>query len=88
MEKLKELLLQHHAEETMSIPEAAFRWLYHHSQLDGEQGDSVVLGASRVEQLEMNLKYGASDNTLAKPVVEFFDEWWSSTKHLCPTYFR
>ena len=55
MEKLKELLLQHHAEEKISIPEAAFRWLYHHSQLNGERGDAVVLGASRVEQLEMNL---------------------------------
>ena len=72
----------------MSIPEAAFRWLYHHSLLDAEKGDSVVLEASRMEQLEMNLKYSCCNNTLATPVVDFFEEWWSSTKHLCPTYFR
>ena len=88
MEKLRELLLQHHKEEDISIPEAAFRWIYHHSKLDGEKGDCVVLGASRMEQLEMNLKFSACKNTLAKPVVDFFEEWWNSTKHLCPTYFR
>ena len=88
MEKLKELLTEYHSEENLSIPEAAFRWVYHHSQLDGEKGDCVVLGASRLEQLEMNLNYSACDTTLAKPVVDFFEEWWNSTKHYCPTYFR
>jgi len=88
IEKLKELLAQHHTEEDISIPEAAFRWMYHHSKLDGDKGDCVVLGASRPEQLEMNLKYSMNESTLAKPVVDFFEEWWSSTKHLCPTYFR
>ena len=88
IEKLKDLLAQHHTEEDISIPEAAFRWMYHHSKLDGDKGDCVVLGASRPEQLEMNLKYSMNENTLAKPVVDFFEEWWSSTKHLCPTYFR
>ena len=88
MENLKELLQNNHPNENISIPEAAFRWIYNHSQLDGEKGDCVVLGASRLDQLEMNLKYSACDGVLAKPVVEFFEEWWSSTKHLCPTYFR
>ena len=88
MENLKELLQKNHPDENISIPEAAFRWIYNHSQLDGEKGDCVVLGASRLDQLEMNLKYSACDSVLAKPVVEFFEEWWSSTKHLCPTYFR
>ena len=88
MERLTELLSEHHNGEDVSVPEAAFRWLYHHSMLDGEKGDCVVLGASRMEQLEMNLKYSSCDKGLAKPVVDFFDEWWNSTKHLCPTYFR
>ena len=88
MEQLRELLAEHHKEEDVSIPEAAFRWIYHHSKLEGEKGDSVVLGASRMEQLEMNLKFSACENTLAKPVVQFFEDWWNSTKHFCPTYFR
>ena len=35
---------------TIKVPEAAFRWIFNHSALDGSYGDSVILGASRVEQ--------------------------------------
>lgn len=87
MEQLKSLLLEHHKNEAVSVPEAAFRWIYNHSMLDGSKGDSVVLGASRMEQLEQNLKL-VEAGPLAEPVVKFFDEWWKSTKHLCPIYFR
>ena len=36
---------------TIKVPEAAFRWIFNHSALDGSYGDSVILGASRVEQV-------------------------------------
>ena len=87
MEKLKELLAEHHPEENVSIPEAAFRWIYNHSLLDGTKGDCVVLGVSRMEQLTMNLEMTKA-GPLKKEVVDFMDEWWKTTKHLCPTYFR
>merc|ERR1712059_38255 len=87
MEELKTLLTQHHPGEDMSIPEAAFRWIYNHSVLDGSKGDCVVLGASRLDQLQMNLRLSTA-GPLAEPVVKFIDEWWKSTKHLCPVYFR
>ena len=86
MERLKCLLAEHHSEE-VSVPGAALRWLYHHSELDGAQGDCVVLGASKVEQVRENLVLG-EQGPLAQPVVHFFEEWWRSTKHLCPIYFR
>lgn len=38
------------------LPEAATRWLQHHSMLDPEKGDRVIIGASLLEQLETNLK--------------------------------
>ena len=66
---------------------AAFRWIFHHSALDGSLGDCVVLGASRTEQIRMNLELSKA-GPLAEPVVAFFDDWWKSTKHLCPVYFR
>jgi hypothetical protein len=47
----------------------------------------VVVGASRPEQLITNLGYTLRP-PLDKPVVQFFNEWWKSTKHLCPKYFR
>ena len=50
------LLTQHHPGENISIPEAAFRWIYNHSALDGARGDAVVLGASRLEQVATNLE--------------------------------
>jgi len=87
MEKLKELLSLHHPEEEVSLPKAALRWIYNHSLLDGSKGDCVILGASRIQQLQANLDPGVED-PLKEPVVKFFDDWWKSTKHLCPKYFR
>ena len=37
------------------MPEAALRWIFNHSALDGSYGDSVILGASKVEQVFMFL---------------------------------
>jgi len=87
MERLKALLAEHHGED-VGVAEAAFRWIYLHSALDGGKGDCVVLGASRMEQIKMNMDLSTKAEPLAEPVVKFFDEWWKSTKHLCPTYFR
>jgi len=87
METLKQLLQEHHTDEEVSLPECAFRWLYHHSRLSADKGDCVILGVSRLEQLEVNLNL-VEKGPLAKPVVEFLNEWWSNTKHLCPRYFR
>ena len=78
---------QHHPDENITIPEAAFRWIYNHSLLDGSKGDAVVLGASRLDQVKANLEMSKSQ-PLCQEVVSFMDEWWKSTKHLCPLYFR
>ena len=40
----------------LPLPEAATRWLQHHSMLDPEKGDRVIIGSSSLEQLEKNLK--------------------------------
>ena len=82
-----ELLAQHHPGEEITVPGAAFRWIYNHSLLDGNHGDAVVLGASRMEQLNTNLELSKTE-PLHKEVVSFMDDWWKSTKHLCPIYFR
>merc|ERR1719221_2134443 len=87
MEKLKELLIEHHPDEKITIPGAAFRWIYNHSLLDGAQGDAVVPGASRLEQISINLELSKA-GPLHQEVVDFMHEWWKSTKHLCPIYFR
>ena len=55
--------------------------------MSGEKGDAVVLGASRMDQVTFNLKMSKSE-PLHSEVVSFMDDWWKSTKHLCPQYFR
>jgi len=87
MQKVTEMLAEHHASENVTMAEAAYRWLLHHSALDGAKGDRIVIGSSRTEQLEINLNY-MRKGPLAKPIVEFMDEWWNSTKHHCPSYLR
>jgi len=87
METLKELLAKHHPDSAISVPEAAFRWIYNHSALDGARGDAVVIGASRLDQVNTNLELSRAE-PLEPEVVTFMDEWWRSTKHLCPQYFR
>jgi hypothetical protein len=43
----------------VSMAEAAIRWMMHHSKMSAELGDKVILGCSRLSQLEQNLKVRA-----------------------------
>jgi len=85
--KMNELLREHHPNDCITMAEAAYRWVLHHSALNGQYGDRLIVGASRVEQLETNLAY-FNKGPLAEPVAQFFDDWWKSTAHLCPSYLR
>jgi len=87
IEELKKLLLEHHPGEDISVTEASIRWLYNHSSLDGSKGDTVVIGASKLEHLDQNLSF-VDKGPLHKEIVKFFNSWWKSTKHLCPSYHR
>jgi len=87
IEGLKVLLKETYPDEDVTVAEAAFRWIYNHSKLSGEHGDCVILGASSLTQLKINLELGDKPG-LDKSVVKYFDNWWNQTKHLCPRYFR
>ena len=47
---------RYQAKYNVSLSESAFRWLQHHSKLDPEAGDRILMGASNPIQLESNLK--------------------------------
>ncbi|MBZ3876650.1 Aflatoxin B1 aldehyde reductase member 4 [Sciurus carolinensis] len=70
-----------------SMTSAALRWMYHHSQLQGAQGDAVILGMSSLEQLEQNLA-ATEEGPLEPAVVDAFDQAWDLVAHECPNYFR
>ena len=48
----------------------------HHSLLNTEHGDEVIIGASSAEQLEMNLK-DFEGKELPEEVVEALDKAWA-----------
>ncbi len=60
----------------------ALNWLLHHSSID-----CAVLGASRLEQLEENLK-ACEDGRLSKDVVELCDRVWEKLRGAAPKYNR
>jgi aflatoxin B1 aldehyde reductase len=62
-------------------------WLVNHSLLDAEQGDGIILGATRIEHLSDNM--AACDQLpLEQSIVDIFDQGWEVIKPNCFRYFR
>nr|XP_005986120.1 PREDICTED: aflatoxin B1 aldehyde reductase member 2 [Latimeria chalumnae] len=70
-----------------SLTSAALRWMYHHSKLQGDLGDGVVIGMSTMEQLQQNLA-ASEEGPLHATVVEAFEQAWNLVAHDCSNYFR
>ncbi len=71
----------------LSPTQAALGWLLHHSRLDAASGDGVILGVTRLEQLQANLAAGAQP-PLDPALVEILDRGWQIIKPNCFRYFR
>jgi len=74
-----------------SLPNAALRWLVHHSKLDAAKGDAVILGGSSLEHVAGNIsacQEGPLEGEGGIAVRKAFDEGWSVIKGNCPLYFR
>jgi len=71
---------------TPSLAEVSFSWLFHHSALGAQDG--VVIGASSIRQLERNLALCSASSPLADEIVAEFERLWRETSHLCPIYLR
>ncbi|XP_075133979.1 aflatoxin B1 aldehyde reductase member 2-like [Leptodactylus fuscus] len=84
---VQKALEEAYSKDRPSLTSASLRWMYHHSKLQGSQGDAVILGLSSMEQLVQNLD-GAESGPLLPPVVAAFDEAWNLMAHDCPNYFR
>ena len=67
--------------------EIAMSWLTHHSLLDASRGDAIILGASRIEQLEENLK-AMNRDPLDQSILDVLDQGWEIIKPNCFKYFR
>ena len=75
--------------EDAGVPmaEAAYRWLAHHSTLDDARGDGVIVGASRLSQLEQNLA-SLGSGPLPEEITSAFEGAWSLTADDAPSYYR
>ncbi|KAJ9661439.1 hypothetical protein H2198_002007 [Neophaeococcomyces mojaviensis] len=66
---------------------AALRWTTWHSQLDATYGDAIIVGASRIEQLEENLEIleqGPMPEGLIKIMNKLWDRAVCATESISP----
>ena len=70
----------------ITTAEAALRWSNHHSQLEAERGDAIIVSASSVKQLEQNLA-ALEKGPLPEELVQAFDRAWDVAKVLAKPHF-
>ena len=75
------------AAENTAPANAALRWLVHHSDLQSDKRDSVVLGASSLAHYEAN-QGAMQDGPLPDSIVEALDNGWEVARPVCIKYFR
>ena len=66
--------------------EATYRWLSYHSMLDGERGDSIIIGASKLSHLRQNMDT-VKAGSLPQDVIDVFETAWTIVKGDSPEYF-
>lgn len=64
------------------IPKAelAYRWMAHHSQLKGDNGDALIFGATKLEQIRETIQ-GIKRGPLPDKVAKQVEEIWELVKH-------
>ena len=66
--------------------EATYRWLAYHSMLNGDRGDGILIGASKISHLKQNME-AVEKGPLPDDVLVAFEEAWSVSKKDSPEYF-
>ncbi|KAL6693346.1 NADP-dependent oxidoreductase domain-containing protein [Trichoderma pleuroticola] len=82
---LEALDIWNEASNVSGIPKAelAYRWVAYHSALKEHLGDGIVLGASRITQLEQTVA-GLNNGPLPESVVKTIEEVWQLVKDESP----
>ncbi|MDD4513874.1 MAG: aldo/keto reductase [Eubacteriales bacterium] len=70
----------------ITIAEAAYRWLTHHSMLKTERGDGIIIGASSIPQLTGNIA-AVQRGALPDDVVSAINDAWEKSRADAPEYF-
>lgn len=75
------------SEESVLMVDAALRWLAFHSELQGNSGDCVIIGASKPAQLVQNLQ-SLDHGPLPQHIVDAYDQAWDLCRNDAPKYYR
>lgn len=73
--------------EGIAMVEAAYRWMTNHSMLCAMEGDGILLGASRIEQMEQNM-LAAQKEVLPQSILDALNAAWEIAKPDSPAYFK
>ncbi|MDD5947689.1 MAG: aldo/keto reductase [Oscillospiraceae bacterium] len=71
----------------INIIEATYRWMAYHSMLNAQRGDALIIGASKISQMEQNVA-AIQGGALPEELVQAFSAAWETTKADAPAYFR
>lgn len=70
----------------ISSIEATYRWLAYHSMLNGDRGDAILIGASKLSHLQQNME-AVKAGSLPESIIDAFEKAWTITKGDSPEYF-
>lgn len=73
--------------ENIPMVEASYRWLVNHSMMKSELRDGILLGASRIDQMEQNM-VAATKGELPQSILDAMDAAWEIAKTDSPAYFK
>lgn len=65
---------------------AALRWLVHHSELDGDRDDAIIIGASSIAHLQQNLS-AVKLGPLPQQVVDAINSAGEAVRPQWPAYY-
>lgn len=75
------------AKHDLTEAECALRWLMHHSMMDKDKGDKIIIGASSAAQLENNL-VDLEKGPLPLDMIQAMDAAWMHVRGVAPKYFH
>ena len=70
----------------VSLIDAVYRWMAYHSMLNGERGDAILIGASKLSHLRQNMA-SLQEGPLPEEVVAAFEDAWQVCRADSPEYF-
>lgn len=70
----------------VTVIDATYRWLAYHSMLNGDRGDAILIGASKLSHLRQNMD-ALKAGPLPEQLTAAFEKAWQVSRADSPAYF-